>query len=100
VLDGSGNVYVAGTTSSSAFPTTSGVFQQTNPSGSYSEFVTKVSPDGTHLLWSTYLGGSGFSFQDALAIDSQNHVWVSGTTQGGGSFPLQDAYQATEAGGL
>ena len=99
VLDGSGNVYVAGTTSSQAFPTTSGVFQPANPSGGYSEFVTKVSPDGTHLLWSTYLGGSGFSFQDSLAIDSQNNVWVSGTTQGGGNFPLRDAYQATEAGG-
>jgi hypothetical protein len=99
VLDGSGNVYVAGTTSSSAFPTTSGVFQQTNPSSGYSEFITKVSPDGTHLLWSTYLGCSGYSFQDDLTLDSQDDVWVSGTTQGGSNFPLVNAYQATEGGG-
>ena len=101
VLDGSGNVYVAGTTASSAFPTTTGAFQATSPSGAgYAEFVSKLSPDGTQLLWSTYLGGSGtYSFQDALALDSQNDVWVSGTTQGGASFPLQNAYQAAEGGG-
>ena len=99
LLDGPGNVYVAGTTSSSAFPTTGGVFQSTDPSNGYAEFVTKVSPDGTHPLWSTYLGGSGFSFQDSLALDSQNNVWVSGTTQGGSNFPLVNAYQATEGGG-
>ena len=98
-LDSLGNVYVAGTTASSAFPTTSGVFQQTDPSSGYSEFVARVSPAGA-LVWSTYLGGNGgYSFQDSLAIDSQNNLWVSGTTQGGSNFPLVNAYQATEGGG-
>ncbi|HEX3743418.1 MAG TPA: SBBP repeat-containing protein [Bryobacteraceae bacterium] len=100
VLDTQGNVYVAGTTASSAFPTTVGSYEPTYAANGYSEFVSKLSADGSTLLWSTYLGANtGFSFQDALALDSGGNVWVSGTTQGGANFPLVNALQSTEKGG-
>jgi hypothetical protein len=99
-LDAQGNVYVAGTTSSSNFPTTQGSYEPTYAADGYSEFVSKLSPDGSTLLWSTYLGANGgYSFEDAIALDSGGNVWVTGTTQGGSNFPLVNAYQSTEKGG-
>ena len=51
------NIYVTGETSSQIFLTTSGAFQ-TTLNGTSNAFVTKLSPSGSSLLFSTYLGGS------------------------------------------
>ena len=57
-VDSSGNAYVTGVTMSLDFPVTAGAFQATRPnSGDYTGFVTKLNPDGTSLVYSTYLGG-------------------------------------------
>jgi hypothetical protein len=58
-LDSSGNAYVAGRTGSTDFPTTAGAFQTTYK-GNYDAFVTKLSADGSSLLYSTYLGGGDY----------------------------------------
>src|SRR5262249_14729221 len=59
-LDSSSNVYVAGGTSSTNFPTTADAFQTThlNGSGSQEMYVTALRSDGSTLLYSTYFGGS------------------------------------------
>jgi len=40
--------------------------------------VSKLSPSGSELVFSTYLGGRGFDEVAALAIDHDNHVYVAG----------------------
>ena len=57
-VDGSGNAYVTGLTSSTDFPTTPGAFQTTY-GGTGDAFVTELNTAGTALVYSTYLGGSG-----------------------------------------
>jgi photosystem II stability/assembly factor-like uncharacterized protein len=87
-LDTAGNVYVAGYTHSTDFPTTPGTFQDVMR-GQTSLFVTKLNTSGSALLYSTYLGGSGhegnlsigsYSSPIGFAVDSQGGAFIGGTT--------------------
>jgi hypothetical protein len=91
-VDSSGNAYLTGDAGNGGdFPTTPGAFQ-TSPSGGYSDgFVTKLNPDGSSLVYSTYLGGTyhpaaGTTNSYAIAVDSLGFAYVTGKTTSG-SFP-------------
>ncbi|HEV2697325.1 MAG TPA: SBBP repeat-containing protein, partial [Terriglobales bacterium] len=77
-VDSGFNVYLAGTTNSSDFPTTAGALQST-ATGTH-VFVSKLDPTGSANLYSTYLAGSGTDMASALAVDSQGREYVFGTT--------------------
>jgi hypothetical protein len=79
VVDSTGNAYVVGTTSSTDFPTKNAL--QPANGGLYNVFVTKFNPDGSALLYSTYLGGSYYDYGYGIAIDAALNVYVTGTTQ-------------------
>ncbi len=94
-VDSTGFAYVVGTTYSTNFPTTSGAFQTSNKASGIpasNAFVTKLSADGTALVYSTYLGGSGLSFVsdlqtyrygdagNGIAVDSLGFAYVTGQT--------------------
>ncbi|HKZ47453.1 MAG TPA: SBBP repeat-containing protein [Thermoplasmata archaeon] len=98
-LDGFANAYVAGLTFSGDYPTTSGAFQ-TSLSGLYDAFLTKVSPMGTTIGYSTYVGGSnGVDVGRAVGVDSSGNAYLAGTT-GSSDFPTTPgAYDTTPAGG-
>jgi uncharacterized protein (TIGR03437 family) len=81
-VDGTGAVYVAGSTNSAGFPVTSGVVQTqyAGPTGTENQgFVTKLSADGSSLLYSTYLGNAQGEDLMRLAVDSQGNAIVGGT---------------------
>jgi hypothetical protein len=92
VLDSANDVYVTGSTSSSDFPVVN-AYQSQQP-GPYTGFLTKVSADGSSLLYSTYLGGNTFDQPTGIAIDSLGEVHVAGYTSSQ-NFPVANAYQAT-----
>jgi hypothetical protein len=95
-IDSTGNAYVAGLTNGS-FPTTSEAPQMTF-GGWYDAFVSKLSADGSSLVYSTYLGGSGYDLALGIAVDSASNAYVTGYTSG--SFPATSgAYQTTFGGG-
>jgi streptogramin lyase len=79
-VDGSGNAYVAGTTSSTNFPTTPGAFQ-TSSRGSFDAFVTKLNASGTGLLYSTYIGGAGADGGTGVAVDRSGNAYLTGYTE-------------------
>lgn len=78
-VDGAGNVYMIGDTTSADFPTTAGAFQ-TIAGGLIDAFVTKLDPSGSALLYSTYLGGSGEEETRGVAIDQAGSAYVVGDT--------------------
>ena len=93
VLDSANDVYVTGSTASSNFPVVNYPYQGTYP-GSFNGFLSKVSADGSSLLYSTYLGGNGSDQPASIAIDSVGSVLVAGNTSST-NFPVANAYQAT-----
>jgi Beta-propeller repeat len=97
-VDGSGNAYVSGGTSSTNFPTTTAAFQTTLRGGLRDAFVTKLSPTGSALVYSTYLGGSGDDSGSAIAVDGSGNAYVSGGTSST-NFPTVNALQSTFGGG-
>jgi hypothetical protein len=95
VVDRFRSVYVAGMTTSIDFPTTIG---PANPAGR-DAFVTKFTPDGSTLVFSTYLGGSGDDEANSIAVNDGGTVAVVGQTDSA-DFPLSSAFQGSFGGGL
>ena len=78
-IDSDGNAYVTGFTWSTDFPVTPGAFDATL-NGSEDSFVAKVDSTGSSLLYSTYLGGSGWDDGRSIALDSAGNAYVTGIT--------------------
>jgi hypothetical protein len=98
-VDKKGNAYAGGLTDSRNFPTTPGAFQLAFGGGDIDAFVTKLNPGGTALVYSTYLGGSGFDFGNGLAVDENGSAYATGLT-GSPDFPTTPgALQPAFAGG-
>lgn len=94
-VDSTGSAYVAGQTSSTNFPIVN-AFQSTLL-GTTAAFVTKFSPSGTSLIYSTYLGGSSSNLATGVALDSSNNAYVTGQTTST-NFPTLNAIQPTFGG--
>jgi hypothetical protein len=89
-VDPSGNAYVTGWTSSSAFPTAAAV--QSSLGGGRDAFVAKLNPAGNTLLYSTYLGGAANDSGNGIAVDAAGNAYVAGDTYSL-NFPTLSAYQ-------
>ncbi|MBN1484243.1 MAG: SBBP repeat-containing protein [Chloroflexia bacterium] len=86
-IDGSGAAYLAGQTSSTDFPATSGAFSETL-GGTRDAFVAKLSPNGNgsaDLVYATFLGGSGGETAGGIAVDASGNALVTGWSNTG--FP-------------
>jgi uncharacterized protein (TIGR03437 family) len=95
-VDAAGNAYIAGGTSDPAFPATAGAFQSKYngpaqpppyPAPPSDAFAAKLNPQGTAMVWATFLGGSDADAATAIALDSTGAVYVAGTTSSS-DFPL------------
>ncbi|MCW3095457.1 MAG: hypothetical protein JWL77_1075 [Chthonomonadaceae bacterium] len=97
-IDSSGNAFVAGSSSSTDFPTTTGALQRVR-SGSNDAFVTKLNSTGTALVYSTLLGGSASDRAAGVAIDSSGNAYLAGSSSSS-DFPITPgAFQQVEKGG-
>jgi hypothetical protein len=117
-VDGAGNAYLTGTTSSTDFPTTTGVYQPRS-AGGQDVFVARINPalsGAASLVYSTYLGGSGYDgvsvtglyasgqgtylFQyngPGIAVDGSGCAYVTGTTRSA-NFPVTPGAYQTSSG--
>src|ERR1035438_10011250 len=99
-VDSAGSAYVAGYTYSIDFPTKN-PYQSVPPAkvtgvppGQWpSAFVSKFSPDGSSLVYSTYLGGNGYDYIYAIAVDSGGNAYVTGETDSPDFPATNGAYQ-------
>src|SRR5205814_150808 len=100
-VDPASNAYVTGYTVG-GFPGTAGsLIQSTYGGGPSDAFVTKLNAAGTALVYSTYLGGSGFDVGHGIAVDRAGNAYVTGRTDtpnfpGTAGSPLQSTFGGGE----
>ncbi len=104
--DDSGDIYIATHTHSTDFPTTPGVYDETCTHCSTNQKVdgaiVKLSADGTQLLYSTIIGGNGYSGSfriTGITVNEDHSVFVVGTTNQADLITTNDAFQNTYGGG-
>ena len=85
--DAEGNAYVTGITNTTDFPITEGAFQSMfkgnyswNP---YEIFVSKLSSDGSSLIYSTYIGSRSSDISNCIEVDTLGNAYIAGESQAG-----------------
>jgi len=96
-VDSAGDAYIAGTTSATDFPTTTGAYSST-AAGSSDAFVTELNASGTAPVYSTLLGGNDVDSAAAIALAGPGKVYVTGSTSSA-DFPTTRSYRAADNNG-
>ncbi|MCZ4409567.1 PKD domain-containing protein [Cryomorphaceae bacterium 1068] len=93
-----GNVVFSGATGSSDYPTTAGVYQEGEPGDAtdVDAILGTLSPDGSDLIYSTYVGTSQGEQGYFMDLDNDNNVWIYGRTQAGDEWPITDGVFTTD----
>ncbi len=100
VLDRGGNPYVTGFTESTDYPTSVGAYDDSYDPPYTNAFVTKLSSDGSTLMYSTYLGGSHNGSQAyCIAVDDSGYAYITGVTNGS-DFPTTNGAFDRSFGGV
>jgi hypothetical protein len=105
-VDSSANAYVVGVAYSKVppsdisddFPTTAGAFQS-SLAGFANAYFIELNPGGSALVYSTYLGGSGDDFANAIAVDPLGNAYVTGATTSTDFPTTSGAFQTSLPGG-
>lgn len=97
-VDPSGNITLAGTAESADFPTTPGAFDTTFNGGSYDAVVARLNPDGSALLFSTFLGGADDDNGSDAVVDAAGNTIVAGGTYSSDFPTTPNAYDASHNG--
>ncbi len=94
-VDAAGDAFIAGFTASNQFPTTAGAYLRTFPGGR-AGFITKLSPNGASLIYSTYIGS--VTELNGIALDSSGNAYATGYTQGPTTYPTTPGAFKTSLG--
>ena len=94
-VDKYGCAYITGYVGGNSFPTLNPY--QSTINGEFKDvFVTKLNPSGTSLAYSTYLGGTGDDYGNAIAVDRSGCAYITGITKSF-NFPTKNPYQTIKA---
>ena len=95
-IDMYGNVYVAGVTNYSNYPTTPGAMYPSFTNSDDESFITKISSDGSSLVYSTFWGpGGNWTEIHGAATDSAGNVYITGYTNSTAIPITPGAYDTT-----
>jgi Beta-propeller repeat len=94
-VNAAGDAYITGDTNSSSFPLAQPLRRTSR--GSTDAFVTKLSADGSKILYSTYFGGGDADVGYGISVDPSGQIYITGDTSST-DFPLANALQPTIGG--
>jgi hypothetical protein len=89
-----GSAYVTGMNTSLDFPDTAVAFDRRH-NGHYDAFVTRLSPDGSTLVYSTFLGGNYWDVGAGVAVDGNGNAYVTGYTASANFPTTPDGFDTT-----
>lgn len=95
-VDGSGAAYIVGRTLSADFPMENPYHDDYGGNGDL--FVTKISPSGNSIIYSTFIGGRSLDLGNDIAVDSHGHAYITGGTRSL-DFPTVNPFDADYNGG-
>lgn len=98
-FNNAGNLYGGGVSFGVGYPMTTGAYQTTYGGGTTDISITKFSPDGSSLVYSTYLGGIGQDYPHSLIVNSNDELLILGTTNSTNFPATAGAYDNTHNGG-
>lgn len=93
-VDGAGNIYVAGRTSSATKISSPGSFDSTL-TGESNGYLAKFSPTGARL-WATYYGDAPYTSVNAIGVDRSGNVYIAGEVDCGPFLPTLATPQAQD----
>ncbi len=92
--DAAGNIFSGGIVTAIGYPTTVGAYQTTFAGGStggnaypFDICITKYNPDGSNMIYSTYLGGSNNEHPSSIFTDALDNLFILGKTYSS-NFPV------------
>ncbi|MCB0760995.1 MAG: PKD domain-containing protein [Flavobacteriales bacterium] len=88
-FDSQDHAYGAGIVGGAGYPTTTGAYDTSFNNGSWDIGITKFTPDGSDLVYSTYLGGSDTDLPSSMVVNNSNQLVIIGFT-GSTNFPVSD----------
>jgi hypothetical protein len=92
VVDEEGCAYITGGTICSDFPITPGAISKRH-NGNFDVFVTKLSSDGSRLIYSSFLGGKSEDIGTSIALDEENNIYIAGYTDSWNFPTTKGAFQ-------
>ena len=104
-VDSTGHAYLTGETASPNFPTLRAIqpffggnseFPVPPLSPNLDAFITKLEPDGSGLVFSTYLGAEDFDKGTGIALDASDNIYITGLTRSNYGFPMVNPLRATD----
>ncbi len=99
-IDADGFIYLGGNTSSNNFPATLGAYDTTRNDGFTQDgFVAKLAPNGSSVVWATYLGASDRDQVYGVRADSDGNVYAVGVTTSSDFPTTPGSYDRTFNGG-
>jgi hypothetical protein len=88
-----GNIYLFGDTYSNNYPIINGYQQNITAQNDF--FITKLTPDGKNIIFSTYLGGSGNEYSTNITVDNNLNIYITGYTTSA-NYPIVNGFQNTK----
>ncbi|MFK7807052.1 MAG: SBBP repeat-containing protein [Saprospiraceae bacterium] len=79
-FDNAGNIYAGGIAFGTGYPTNTGSFQTNFAGGSRDMCISKYNPDGSQMLYATYIGGAGDDYPHSMVTDFSGQLYVYGST--------------------
>lgn len=97
--DLAGNIYTHAISFNSGYPTDEGSFQENYGGGGTDAVVSKLTPDGSDLIYATFIGGSGGEYPHSTIVNANEEIYVYGITSSN-DFPVDiNAFQSDYGGG-